>query len=415
MTVRSALDLRMAALSAPTDEGVQVRLATSLKRDASVHTAILQRLSSSMRFSYGARAGALRTAAKQSGSAFRLDVRQRVIVKALVSRHLGKGMARGKALAAHVRYLGRDGAGQEGEAGTFFDREADAVDGAERIGGWAEHRHHFRFIVSPEHGDRIADLHDYTRDVMRRVCADLGEPDLPWMAVCHHDTDQPHAHVLIPGRRANGRDLVISRNYVAYGFRARAQEAAQERLGDLSRIDAERRIWRETQRDGFTGFDRRLLAGMDAKGRVEDAVGGRSAWAALTRGRLAHLEALGLAERQGRGFKLADDLEARLRRLQMSKDVIRTLNQHRLESGRTAEVFREGRVTGRVTRAGFHDELGGSPFVMVRDAQGADHYVRLAAGTALPSVGAQATMGLDARGVAQVIPAAGRGASGRSL
>ena len=48
------------------------------------------------------------------------------------------------------------------------------------------------------------------------------------------------------GRRAEGRDLVIPRDYVADGFRARAQEAAQERLGDLSRLDAERRIWRET-------------------------------------------------------------------------------------------------------------------------------------------------------------------------
>src|SRR5690606_32818671 len=128
---------------------LQVRLATRLQRDGSVRTSMLKRLSSSMRFSYGAKAGALKTAAKRSGAAFRVDVRQRVIVKALVSRHVGKGLARGKALAAHVRYLGRDGAGQDGEAGTLFDRSGDAVDGAERIEGWAEHRHHFRFIVSP--------------------------------------------------------------------------------------------------------------------------------------------------------------------------------------------------------------------------------------------------------------------------
>lgn len=407
MTVRSAIEVRMSVQ--PEDE-LQVRLASRLQRDGSVRTSMLKRLSSSMRFSYGAKAGALKTAAKRSGAAFRADVRQRVIVKALVSRHVGTGVARGKALTAHVRYLGRDGAGQDGEAGAFFDRGSDAVDGAERIEGWAEHRHHFRFIVSPEHGDRIADLRDYTRDVMGRVCSDLGEPDLPWMAVCHYDTDQPHAHVLIPGRRANGRDLVIPRDYVAYGFRARAQEAAQERLGDLSRLDAERRVWRETQRDGFTSFDRRLLASMDGEGIVEDAVGGRSAWAALTRGRLAHLESLGLAERQGRRFNLMDDLEGRLRRLQVSKDVIRTLNQRRLETGRTAEVFREGWVTGQVVKAGYHDELGASPFVVVKDAKGTEHYARLAVGTVLPSAGAQATLGLDAKGVARLVPGMGRGA-----
>lgn len=410
MTVRSIIEDRMSALSGSADNELQVRLATSLKRDGSVRTSMLKRLSSSMRFSYGAKAGTLKTAAKRSGSAFRADVRQRVIVKALVSRHLGKGMARGKALAAHVRYLGRDGAGQDGEAGTFFDRSNDAVDGAERTQDWAEHRHHFRFIVSPEHGDRIADLRDYTRDVMGKVCADLGESDLPWMAVCHFDTDQPHAHVLMPGRRANGRDLVIPRDYVAYGFRARAQEAAQERLGDLSRLDAERRVWRETQREGFTSFDRRLLASMDGEGMVADAVGGRNAWAALTRGRLAHLESLGLAERQGRRFRLADDLEGRLRRLQVSKDVIRTLNERRLETGRTAEIFREGRVAGQVMKAGFHDELGASPFVVLKDAKGVEHYARLAVGTALPSVGAQASLGLDAKGMMRVVPGMARGA-----
>jgi type IV secretory pathway VirD2 relaxase len=410
MTVRSIIEDRMSALSGSDGEDLQIRLAASQKRDGSVRTSMLKRLSSSMRFSYGAKAGALKTAAKRSGSAFRADVRQRVIVKALVSRHLGKGMARGKALAAHVRYLGRDGAGQDGEAGAFFDRNSDAVDGAERIEGWAEHRHHFRFIVSPEHGDRISDLRDYTRDVMGRVCADLGEPRLPWMAVCHFDTDQPHAHVLMPGRRENGRDLVIPRDYVAYGFRARAQEAAQERLGDLSRLDAERRVWRETQREGFTSFDRRLLASMDGEGMVADAVGGRNAWAALTRGRLAHLESLGLAERHGRRFKLADDLEGRLRRLQVSKDVIRTLNERRLETGRTAEIFREGRVAGQVMKAGFHDELGASPFVVLKDAKGVEHYARLAVGTALPSVGAQATLGVDARGMMRVVPGMARGA-----
>lgn len=415
MTVRSTIEDRMSALSGVEDDGLRVRLATSLKRDGSVRSSMLKRLSSSRRFSYGTKAGALKTAAKRSGSAFRVDVRQRVIVKALVSRHLGKGRARGKALVAHVRYLGRDGAGQDGEAGKFFDRSSDAVDGAERTRDWAEHRHHFRFIVSPEHGDRIADLRDYTRDVMGRVCADLGEPNLPWMAVCHFDTDQPHAHVLMPGRRANGRDLVIPRDYVAYGFRARAQEAAQERLGDLSRLDAERRVWRETKRDGFTGFDRRLLASTDGEGMVADAVGGRNAWAALTRGRLAHLESLGLAERQGRLFRLADDLEGRLRRLQVSKDVIRTLNERRLETGRTAEIFREGKVAGQVIKVGFHDELGASLFVVLKDAKGVEHYARLAVGTALPSVGAQATLGTDARGVAQVIPGMGRGGEGLGL
>lgn len=112
--------------------------------------------------------------------------------------------------------------------------------------------------------------------------------------------------MLVCGKRASGKDLVIPRDYIGYGFRARAQEVAHELLGDLSRAEAERRIWRETQADRFTGFDRRLLAAADEERLVEDGVGVGDAWAALTRGRLRHLETIGLATREGRniGWKL---------------------------------------------------------------------------------------------------------------
>lgn len=61
-------------------------------------------------------------------------------------------------------------------------------------------------------------------------------------------------------------------------------------------------------------------------------------------------------------------------------------------------------------KAGFHDELGASPFVVLKDAKGVEHYARLAVGTALPTVGAQATLGLDARGMMRVVPGMARGA-----
>ena len=112
MSVRGAIELRQASLSSSSDAMIDVWLPTHLKRDVGVRASMLKRLSSTMRFSHGARTGALKTAARRSGSAFRLDVRQRVIVKALVSRHVGRGAARGRALAAHVRYLGREGAGE---------------------------------------------------------------------------------------------------------------------------------------------------------------------------------------------------------------------------------------------------------------------------------------------------------------
>jgi type IV secretory pathway VirD2 relaxase len=225
-------------------------------------------------------------------------------------------------------------------------------------------------------------------------------PDL--LGVCHFDTDQPHVHLLIRGKRGDGRDLVIPRDYVGYGFRARAQEVAQERLGDLSRQDAEKRIWKETEAERFTAFDRRLMAGMDANRTVADGIGGHDAWAALTRGRLQHLERLGLASRIGQRFRLAEDMEPRLRRLQLSRDVIRTMNQRRLEGARDIRQLEGRAVTGKVVKTGFHDELGASPFIVVRSADGGEHYARLGTGKIAPAVGKTVTLEMDARGMATV-------------
>ncbi len=369
-------------------DGPQVRLPTALKPDAApTRIALLRRLSESRTFALGNRSGALRAAQARSGRAFRADTRQRVVVKALVCRHRGAGAGRGAALAAHVAYLGRSGAGAEGARPAFFDREAADTDPRAATMGWSADRHHFRFIISPEHGDRIRDLPDYVRDVMRRVAADLGEPSLAWVGTCHYDTGRPHAHVLVRGRRGDGRDLVIPRAYMAHGFRARAAEAAQERLGDLSRHAAERRIWKETLADRFTALDRRLLGASDVDRMVSDGVGGNDAWAALTRGRLRHLERLGLAVRAGRRYRLDAALEVRLRTLQTNRDVIRTLNQRRLEGALDVRTLGHASVEGVVVKRGCHDEAGAAPWVLVRDRAGVEHYGRLPPGVEAPRPG----------------------------
>lgn len=406
MPVRTAIDERLGTASRQAVDGPDVRLPLTLRTEAvSVRTGLLRRLAGSRNFALGDRAGVLRAAQHRSGRPFRLDVRQRVIVKALLSRHAGRGAARAAALGKHVAYLGRPGAGQEGERPEFFDRGRDEVDPVAETAGWSADRHHFRFIISPEHGDRL-DLKPYVRTVMDQVSADLGEQDLRWLATCHHDTDQPHAHVLVQGRRADGRDLVIARDYIGYGFRARAQEVAQERLGDLSRVEAERRIWKETQADRFTAFDRRLVSAADASGRVANGVGGNDAWAALTRGRLRHLEFLGLAVREGPRYRLDSGLEVKLRTLQLRRDLIRTLNQRRLETGRDLREL-DGMVRGRVVRTGFHDETGASPWAIVRDAAGLEHYARLRTGSASLKAGATVTLERLAGGLAHIVPGKG--------
>lgn len=400
---------RLSADAGGGERSPAVRLPLRLKTERDpVRTGMMKRLASSRMFALGDRSGVLRAAQNRSGRPFRLDVRQRVIVKAMVSRHTGKRPARAAALAAHVAYLARAGAGLERARPEFFDRDRDGAEVIAATRAWTDDRHHFRFIVSPEHGDRLKDLRTYVRDVMGRVSADLGEPGLQWIATCHYDTDQPHAHVLVRGRRQDGRDLVIPRDYMGYGFRARAQEAAQERLGDLSRVEAEQRIWRETTADRFTAFDRRLLGAIDAGGLVDDGVGGTDAWTALTRGRLRHLEALGLAVRQGRRYRLEPDIEVKLRTLQARRDIMRTLNQRRMDAGREVRALGPAPIRGKVVKTGFHDEAGAAPFVIVQAPDGVEYYARLGAGAARVELKQTILLAPTANGLAQVIQ--GRGA-----
>lgn len=407
MSVRNAIDDRLRPAPPDPADGLRLSLPTSLKKDAvSVRTGLLRRLSGSRIFALGDRSGVLRAAQNRSGRAFRLDVRQKVIVKALVSRHAGRGCDRAAALGKHVAYLGRAGAGAEGGRPEFFGARADGLEAVAETSSWSGDRHHFRFIISPEHGERL-ELKAYVREVMGRVGADLGEPDLTWIATCHYDTDQPHAHVLVRGRRADGRDLVIPRDYIGYGFRARAQEVAQERLGDLSRVEAERRIWKETEADRFTGFDRRLIGEADADGLVDDGVGATDAWAALTRGRLRHLERLGLAAREGRRYRLDPATETKLRALQLRRDIIRTLNHRRLETGREVRELGQETVRGVVVRTGFHDEAGAAPWAVVRDAGGIEHFARLRADSPALEVGRMATLQPTPKGLARAV--AGKG------
>ena len=296
----------------------------------SVRGSLAKRLSNSRLFGRSAQSGGGGASAKTGSASFSVPANQRVMVKVFIGRHSGpRGVANpGKALVQHVSYLARDGAGQDGVEANFYNQEGQpTIDEVEaQVAGWEQDRHHFRLIISAENGDKIDDLNSYVKDVMEKVSLDLKEPNLEWTAVNHFDTDQPHTHVMMRGRRANGKDLVIPRAYVSHGIRGRAQEQAQEVLGDISRSDAERGLFARSTASRWTDIDIRLMAlakgneGILAKSELmrHDTVG------ALVRARVGHLESLGLATRTKDGVRFADDLKVRLDTLQKSQDVMRT-------------------------------------------------------------------------------------------
>ena len=165
--------------------------------------------------------------------------------------------ARGAALSAHFAYLRREGVTQDGAAGRLFDAEHDDADHrafAERCEG---DRHHFQFIVSPQDAERLSDLKAFTRDLMAQAERDLGT-NLDWVGVEHWNTDNPHIHVIVRGKGHDGHDLVMARDYVSQGLRARAAHLATLELGPRSDLEIRRDFDAQVEADRWTKLDRAL-------------------------------------------------------------------------------------------------------------------------------------------------------------
>lgn len=184
--------------------------------------------------------------------------------------------------------------------------------------------------------------------MMDSASRDLGQR-LDWIAINHFDTDQPHAHVLVRGVLEDGRDLFIPKDYMAHGFRFRAQETAREHLGELSRDQAEQRLRQEINQDRVTSLDRHLERGRDADGWIHrDLTNDRGPAGAILRGRLQHLEGLGLAAREGGAWRLEPDFTAKLKELNQEHDILRAIHRD-MSKGRAAPTLvREGQIAGRV-------------------------------------------------------------------
>ncbi len=312
---------------------------------------------------------------------------RRVVIKARVVRQRGARF-RSAPLAKHLSYLQRDGVTMDGTDARLFNARGDTADGSVFAERCADDRHHFRFIVSPEDAPEMADLRAFTRGLMARASQDLGTR-IDWVAVDHWNTDQPHVHVLARGVDQDGADLVISREYISRGFRARAEELVGLELGPRSEQAIRSGLEREVGAERWTGLDRALRAAAEEGAGVADLRPGSEASpdADLRRlmiGRAQVLERLGLAYQEGPAqWTLRPDAEATLRAMADRRDVIRTMHRALARGGREPDTGAfaihgedQPSVLGRLADRGLQDELKGSAYVVIEGVDGRAHHVR---------------------------------------
>ncbi len=242
---------------------------------------------------------------------------------------------------AHGVYLAREGAQREGARGLGFDATREGFDVPGTLGTWqaAGDRHLWKVIVSPEQAPRL-DLRAHVRALVAGMERDLATR-LEWVGIDHHNTDNPHVHLLIRGRDARGRPLTLDAQYVQRGIRARSEELATRALGLRTEREIAASREQAVGRAQFTDLDRAILARADSHRRVEyggrpPADGATRAQRRLEMRRLDFLGTLGLAERVASGtWELSPQLEATLRQIQLAGDIQKSRGRHRAHlSGR---------------------------------------------------------------------------------
>jgi len=348
---------------------------------------------------------------------------RRVVVKARVVKLKG---VESQPVAAHLRYLQREGVttdGRPGHAYSAFEDHADAKAFAER---GQEDRHQFRFIVAAEDGVDLGDLKPFARRLMGQMERDL-DTTLDWVAVDHYNTGHPHTHVVVRGLTDDCKILYIAGNYIAHGIRARASDLVTRELGRQSERDVQQKLGREVHHDRFTRLDRTLLD--EAKGgRVDLRISPDQSYLVranrhLLLARLQKLEGMELARPVKPGvWDLSPKLEPTLKHL---GERIDTLNVMRGALGeqaahRSVANFMVHRdmprvvITGQVVGKGLAgDGLGEKAYLVIDGVDARVHYVEL--NTALLSdearIGAILTVGQEpsARSVDKAIAALAAG------
>ncbi|WP_137891261.1 relaxase/mobilization nuclease and DUF3363 domain-containing protein [Ramlibacter sp. 2FC] len=350
-----------------------------------------------------------RVAAGRTGHTLGVTAR-RVVIK---SRYVVLKKAGAKSVATHLRYIERDGVTRDGQRGQAYGPEADAADLKAFEERGKGDRHQFRFIVSVEDAGELEDLRSYTREFMQRMSTDL-ETRLDWVAVDHWDTDNPHTHIVLRGRTAEGpgrgSDLVIAPDYMAHGMRMRASELATEWLGPRTELEIRQGLLQEVEQERLTSLDRALLRQatldiMDLTQQPKD----RQRQTVL-RARLQRLEAMELVERiDANHWRLSPSMEQTLAGMGERGDILRTI--HRAMKGQHRELVLEMEpskaVIGRIAAKGLADELNDRGYLVVDGIDGRAHYVRLPVGADLAA--------LPLGGIVEVKAAGGERAVDRNI
>lgn len=306
---------------------------------------------------------------------------QRCIVKIAYTKN-----TKTRSWAAHGQYLQREHAQNMEGTGSGFNHLSYDINMKELLRTWqkAEDPHLFKVIVSPENGQQM-NLKQHAKDLMLQMERDL-KTKLEWAAIDHHNTDNPHLHILIRGIDEHGNTLLMDARYLSQGIRHRSQEIATLELGLCLAHDRLRKREQILEKQYVTEIDRSLRhkaqnSMISYHNPVSDNVLARE-YRLLEIKRLKFLESLGLAQKIApKAWRLSDNLETSLKELQISHDIIKSRARHQIPSFNheklSPTLIKDGKsLTGKVIGMGLDDELQDRRYLLLDGIDGKVHYIQ---------------------------------------
>jgi type IV secretory pathway VirD2 relaxase len=276
-------------------------------------------------------------------------------------------------LRAHGKYIEREGTQKDGSKAVAFGSGVDqygSMDAA--LKHWSEHdTATFKAVISPEFGERC-DLKKLTESYMQQVEKEL-HTKLEWCAVTHFNTGHPHVHLIIRAKDDQDKNLRISPDWLKTRARGIAEEEVTKQLGHRTEKDMQIAKERAITADRWTPLDRQILdEAQKNKGFIRAYDPTRKAHDQhVISARLAHLEKLGLARRDGTDYAVSPNLQQALRQVGMLHDRTKMLHAHKAmltEKHALPEIHAKPEVgtviLGRVVGGGLNEQTD-KPYLII--------------------------------------------------
>jgi hypothetical protein len=233
-----------------------------------------------------------------------------------VERESAKGDARFKGDPSRER----EHSGSEDRLGLAKERSlASLADAWQKAGD----KRIFKIILSPE--DASADFAKTANAVISRIEEHSGGP-LEWGGVVHHNTDHPHAHLLVRGRVRTDEPLKLPPAMIRRGLREAAQTALTRQLGPRTLEEIQQQQRAELTANRVISFDQKMVQRSPIYTKDPAFLVAGTNIATAERTRLRHLEKLGLAKYDLRdGWLVRADAMSQLRQMKDIQDRARIL------------------------------------------------------------------------------------------